>query len=404
MLFRIFLFGIAVLFMANGYSQGPLVHDYQMDDCTLDDALGNADGFVFGPNPCGCGVRSNGLGLDGNVHFGEFPQAITDLMSGDFSLSFYINIDNTGDAVVDIFSLALSCRRDSAFFIRYFPSANQLTVLLSDQPGNEVELRGDMDAQTCWNYVAFTKRGGLTRLYINNVLADEDASQTPINLVIDDNFSLANSPCLLNPSNADVRLRGRVDELRFYNRELNDREILFGDYMPDRISTSDTTIFLGESVPLFTGGTCSSNFSWSPATGLSDPNALEPIATPEISTTYMLQIEDSDCSSTDEVRINVVTSEELQCDDLMLPSAFTPNGDGINDNYGISNAFLIEDLRSFEIFNKWGGRVYYTDLINGTWDGMYKDGLAPPASYVYTVQYTCGGNNYRVTGTINLIR
>ncbi len=149
-------------------AQDVLVHHYQMDDCSLNDNIGDADGFVFGPSPCGCGVRANGVELDGNVHFGEFPDEITALMSGDFSMSFYINIENTSDAVVDIFSLALSCRRDSAFFVRYFPNARQLSVLMSDQPGNEVELRTMLPDESCWHYIAFTKRGGLARLYVNN--------------------------------------------------------------------------------------------------------------------------------------------------------------------------------------------------------------------------------------------
>ena len=109
---------------------------------------------------------------------------------------------------------------------------------------------------------------------------------------------------------------------------------------------------------------------------------------------------------TDDVIINVVDRDIVSCSDLLLPNTFTPNGDGINDNFGISNPFLIEQLISFEIFDKWGGRLFQTNDITGTWDGRRLDSGVEVgnSSYVYRVSYICEGNNELITGVVNVLR
>jgi len=89
---------------------------------------------------------------------------------------------------------------------------------------------------------------------------------------------------------------------------------------------------------------------------------------------------------------------------ILLLTAFTPNDDRINDRFGISNAFLIGELRSFEIFNRLGGRVFLTNDLNLTWDGMHQGQQAPASSYVYRVSYVCENQLFSKSGIVNLIR
>ena len=337
-------------------SQAVLEAYYPMDDCTMDDAVNVNDGIYFGPNPCVCGVESNGLQFDGNISFADFPPSINDILMGDFSMSFYARLNNTGATPVDIFSLSSSCSLDSMFAFRYFPGISQLRVRLSDSPQNFIELSGELSQNACWHYIAIVKSRAVANLYIDGILVDQDAAVSDLNLVVDDNLSISNSECLSAPINPDERLQGRIDELRFYSGILTDRQVANQNLQPDRIITGDTTIFIGENALIRTGGSCSGNFSWNPTTGLSDPNSLNPLASPTESTTYTLTIDDSDCMVTDDIRINVVERQDLTCEGLSLPSAFTPNQDGVNEVFTISNIFLIDELLSFEIFNKWGGR------------------------------------------------
>ena len=381
-----------------------LVAEYRMDDCTANDFVGNNDGLYFGSNACICGVQSNGLQFDGNVNFIDFPTGLNATLAGDFTISFYGRFDNTGSTPVDIFSLSASCRLDSMLSIRFFPGVRQIRARISDSPQNFVDLTANMSDNTCWHYVTLTKSGAIATLYLDGVPMDQDASISPLSLQVDATLAVSNSPCLNVAINPDERVSGRIDEIRIYNGALSSRQVLANHYMPDEITSSDTTIFIGESVVLETGGTCSNNFNWSPSEGLSDPLSLSPVASPSQSTTYELTIDDQDCTVTDQVRVNVVEREELTCADIRLPSAFTPNNDGINEVFSISNIFLVDELVSLEVFNKWGGRVFFSNSTSVGWDGNYQGEPAPATSYVYRVSYTCQGDEYVDSGTLNLIR
>jgi gliding motility-associated-like protein len=68
----------------------------------------------------------------------------------------------------------------------------------------------------------------------------------------------------------------------------------------------------------------------------------------------------------------------------LMPNAFTPNGDGLNDCFGVSQK--IRDslpFIDFAIFDRWGNKVFYTNNISDCWDGTYKGRPADQANYVY---------------------
>jgi gliding motility-associated-like protein len=74
------------------------------------------------------------------------------------------------------------------------------------------------------------------------------------------------------------------------------------------------------------------------------------------------------------------------CEPLVwIPNAFTPDGDGLNDNIGayINNV----DRYSLTIVNRFGQRVFYTDVPGETWDGKFEGGDAPMGIYVYRLNY-----------------
>ncbi len=72
---------------------------------------------------------------------------------------------------------------------------------------------------------------------------------------------------------------------------------------------------------------------------------------------------------------------------LLLPNAFTPNGDGINDNFRPLHACDMENY-SMTIFNRYGEKIYFTkDPLQG-WDGKIRGSLLNTGAYVWTVNYT----------------
>lgn len=103
--------------------------------------------------------------------------------------------------------------------------------------------------------------------------------------------------------------------------------------------------------------------------------------------------------------ILVTVSESM----LEVPSAFTPNGDGVNDEFRVS----FKSLSKFncQVFNRWGTKVYeWSDPTTG-WDGTVNGSKASVGPYYYIIEATGTDRNsdgsyktYRRKGNINLFR
>lgn len=167
-------------------------------------------------------------------------------------------------------------------------------------------------------------------------------------------------------------------------------------------NSSDTIIIIGEQVNLWANSDQSTvSYQWTPATGLSCTNCPNPIAKPLQNTTYTVLITDTmNCFQvTGSVYIEV--KEEYSID---VPSAFTPNGDGINDVIYV-RGWGIKQLLEFKIFNRWGQCVFETDDLYQGWDGTFKGMKQDMDTYAYTVKaLTYGNKTLTKNGLINLLR
>ena len=404
---RVFRVLVVIMIMAVSFdtaAQSTPTNYYSMDACDLFDDVGIDNGLFFGPDACACGVSANGLSFDGAIDFAEFDGGLNDVFRGDWSMTFYVQVLNTGTQSVDILHMGSSCTLDSVLSLRYLPGSQRFRFLFSNSENNSARVDGLADRNSCWQYIAVTKEQANLSIYVNGILSETNAAISDLAFDVPDVLKVANSPCLSIGVNPDAKFQGSLDEMRFFNRVLTDREIQGSYLRPDKIVTNDTTIFIGSSIRLQTGGSCFQDFMWTPDTDLSSATELNPIASPSADITYTLTVNGDNCQSVDEVTIRVADPSQVTCENLLLPSAFTPNNDQINDRYGISNRFLINQLLSFEIYNKWGGRVFFTDEPTGTWDGLYQGAPAPPNPYLYRVEYLCEGQPFIKTGTVNLIR
>lgn len=79
--------------------------------------------------------------------------------------------------------------------------------------------------------------------------------------------------------------------------------------------------------------------------------------------------------------------------ELSIPNVFTPNGDGVNDCYGISGASAFEGCFSLEVFNRFGKSLFKTDNPNDCWDGKVKGKLIANGVYFYLI--TLGEEEFR---------
>ena len=90
---------------------------------------------------------------------------------------------------------------------------------------------------------------------------------------------------------------------------------------------------------------------------------------------------------------------------IAVPSAFTPNGDGLNDYLYPLKAYKSSNL-SFSVYNRFGQRVFYSNSWLNKWDGTFKGQAQDPGTYVWILQYLDNESGQFVTqkGSSILIR
>ena len=121
-----------------------------------------------------------------------------------------------------------------------------------------------------------------------------------------------------------------------------------------------------------------------------------------VTTKYFLTAKDAaGCFTQDSVVVNV---SKVNPTGYAMPTAFTPNNDGLNDCYGIKYWGTFIDLE-FSIYNRWGERLFFTRNPADCWDGRYKGVPQDPAVFVYMIKAktTCEGLIFR-KGTFALIK
>ncbi|MFQ5446576.1 MAG: gliding motility-associated C-terminal domain-containing protein, partial [Saprospiraceae bacterium] len=172
-----------------------------------------------------------------------------------------------------------------------------------------------------------------------------------------------------------------------------------------QITTSEDTIILhsGEFAQLYTDFYPNYTYHWTPETGLDNPNVHNPIAMPEVTTTYTVEvIDEGSCRAYREITIYVI-DPECREPNIFIPNAFSPNGDGHNDVLYVRGNIL-ESLE-FAVYNRWGQKVFETTDQSIGWDGTFKGKLLTPDTYGFYVKARCfNGEEYFKKGNILLLR
>lgn len=88
---------------------------------------------------------------------------------------------------------------------------------------------------------------------------------------------------------------------------------------------------------------------------------------------------------------------------VFLPSAFTPNGDQLNDVF-IAKGTFIKELH-MKIFNRWGELLFFSNDKTVGWDGNFRGSPVQEGSYVYSIQVTdYNDKTISLSGAFMLIR
>ena len=162
----------------------------------------------------------------------------------------------------------------------------------------------------------------------------------------------------------------------------------------------DTIIDLGDDALLIaTGSIPSGSYVWSPDEYIACETCPITSATPPENMIYVVTLTDvNGCTGTDTVLVFVNFIEAVGVAD-----AFSPNGDGTNDvlyakGYGL-------DAISFQIYNKYGEKVFETQTQDIGWDGTFRNREQNPGVFTWVLEYQfINGNGGVLKGTTTLVR
>lgn len=180
-------------------------------------------------------------------------------------------------------------------------------------------------------------------------------------------------------------------------------KVVFVSELPDATIVTDETIVCINDTFYLNAGTNLSDlqYNWHSNNVFLDnsentPNAIvimkytEPV--------YLTVKNEYECAVTDSILLHT-----QHCCDLWVPNAFSPNGDGLNDEYRIF-AKTNQKIKDFSIYDRYGKRVFYSVNQNIVWDGLVNGKKADLNVYYYIIQYICSdGKEYTLKGDITLI-
>ncbi len=378
-----------------------LVAHFSFDSCNVNEKNNVLKGQTVGSPGCECGVSGTALKWSGGFNFADWDGVpLNSFFTNDFSISFYFKPDPiTG--TIDILSKRENCGIDSLFAVRYVSDQNTVVVELVQRVDQNGTLTGKLPPNSCWYHVVFIKSGNRLILYINGEEKDSRINNYSIVLQNKAKLALANSPCL---TVTDRRFAGSLDELKLFNKALNRDDIKALYLRTDHLNTRDTVIFKGGKVGVRFNSICPSVNQWFPIRGVSDPTKSNPVITPDSTTNYVLKSTFGTCSVYDTLKIIVIDAGSLDCESINLPNAFTPNADGLNDVFRINNPYVMESLQLFEIYDRWGEKVFGTNDALGYWDGNFRSQPLNPGIFIYHLKYVCKGTVKHKSGSLTLIR
>jgi gliding motility-associated-like protein len=111
---------------------------------------------------------------------------------------------------------------------------------------------------------------------------------------------------------------------------------------------------------------------------------------------WVIIVDAQGCTARDSTEIVVALN-------VVIPNAFTPDGDGLNDFFGISNPYI--EVLELRVFNRWGETLYLSSTPVPGWDGTYQGVPQEMGTYLYNYRaVTRDGRPIEGSGSVNLLR
>ena len=263
-----------------------------------------------------------------------------------------------------------NCMVDSIFTLQDVLVPNPPALTMPDQQvcvsAIEISANDPMTNTATWTLIEGSA----------NILSPSDSVTMVQNLSMGDNvfvWTISNADC---PPTNDTLVISRYDNITVDAGE-------------------DIYIYASVYVPLLATSNIPGSFSWIPTSILNDPYVSNPVADVTESTQFIVSVNnDYGCFGRDTVWVYLVQ-------DIEFASAFTPDGDGINDEWIINNIEWFPNSL-VTIMNRYGNTIFESKGYTKPWDGTFEGKEVPVASYFYIIDL---GDGFETkTGSVSVIR
>lgn len=168
---------------------------------------------------------------------------------------------------------------------------------------------------------------------------------------------------------------------------------------PPTIDISDSVTIIQGTNTVLSIETDGQSYIWTPSSSLSCDDCLSTLAEPDSTTLYSVVIvADNGCAVTAQVLVTVVTIEAIG-----VPSAFSPNGDQVNDILFVEGAGIAK--MNFNVYNRYGQKVFESIDQDLGWDGKFNGKEENPGIFAYTLEYVLNnGETGVLKGNITLVK
>jgi gliding motility-associated-like protein len=209
-------------------------------------------------------------------------------------------------------------------------------------------------------------------------------------------ISLGNSPGIYTLSSLNDNACGI---------SLNETQVIVVNSTPDSPMLDEDATYCSNTLPESIQATGSTGtYTWYSDESLNDFIGTEQSYTPNVeigSVTYYVTATENGCEGIPaEVTITFENCE------ILIPTAFTPDGDQINDTWILGNIDDVYPNNIVSVYNRLGNKVYESDqgaYSDRPWGGEYNGTILPVASYYYVIEYN-DDTSENINGTVSIIK